>query len=99
MKATLIRIIASLTGASQALVSFLLPILRDSASRVLAELAPIALEVVKSLADLPHSGAQKREAAMRQIQQLAVAEGIRASSSAVNAAIELAVLNLRSPEK
>lgn len=99
MKATIIRIIASLTGASRQLIEFILPILRDSASRVLAELAPIAIEVVRSLADSPHSGAQKREAALAKIQALAVAEGIRASTSAVNAAIELAVLNLRSPEK
>lgn len=95
MKATLIRIIASLTGASQSLVSFLLPILSASASRLLAELAPIALEVVKSLSDSPHSGAQKREAALVRVQQLAVAEGIKASTSAVNLAIELAVANLK----
>lgn len=95
MKATLIRIIASLTGASQSLVNFLLPILSASASRLLAELAPIALEVVKSLADSPHSGAQKREAALVRVQQLAVAEGIKASTSAVNLAIELAVANLK----
>lgn len=95
MKATLIRIIASITGASQQLVSFLLPILRDSASRLIAELAPIALEVVKSLADSPHSGAQKREAALNEIQTRAVNAGIRASASAVNLAIELAVANLK----
>jgi DNA-binding MarR family transcriptional regulator len=95
MKALLIRILTKLTGASRELLELLIPILRDSASRLLAQLAPIALEVVKSLADSPHSGSQKREAALVQIQSLAVAEGIRASTSAVNLAIELAVANLK----
>ena len=95
MKTTLIRLLARLTGASRDLIELLIPILRDSASRLLAQLAPIALEVVKSLADSPHSGSQKRDAAVLQIQQLAHAEGLRAGTSAVNLAIELAVANLR----
>jgi hypothetical protein len=96
MKTTLIKILARLTGASRELLELLLPILRDSASRLLAELAPIAIEVVKSLAESPHSGAQKREAALREIQTRAVNAGIRASTSAANLAIELAVANLKS---
>ena len=95
MKATLLKILVRLTGASRELLELLLPILRDSAARLLAELAPIALEVVRSLADSPHSGSQKREAALVRVQQLAVAEGIKASTSAVNLAIELAVANLK----
>ncbi len=95
MKALLIKILTKLTGASRDLIELLIPILKDSASRLLAQLAPIALEVVRSLADSPHSGAQKRDAAVQQIQALAVAEGIRASTSAVNLAVELAVANLR----
>ena len=95
MKSLLIKILANLTGASRQLLELVLPILRDSAARLLAELAPIALEVVRSLADSPHSGAQKREAALREIQTRAVAAGIRASASATNLAIELAVQNLK----
>jgi hypothetical protein len=95
MKATLLRILARLLGLSKDYIAFLLPILQDSAATLLSQLAPIALEAVKSLADSPQSGALKREAAIRQVQSLAVAEGIRASSSAVNAAIEIAVLNLK----
>ena len=95
MKATLLKILVRLTGASRDLIELFIPILRDSASRLLAQLAPIALEVVKSLADSPHSGSQKRDAALVRVQQLAVAEGIKASTSAVNLAIELAVANLK----
>lgn len=95
MKATLLKLLIRLTGASRELLEVLLPILRDSASRLLAQLAPIALETVRSLADSPHSGAQKREAALRRVQQLAVAEGIKATTSAANLAIELAVANLK----
>jgi hypothetical protein len=95
MKATLLRILARLLGLSKDYIAFLMPILQDSAASLISQLAPIALEVVKSLADSPHSGAMKREAAIRQVQSLAVSEGIRASSNAVNAAIEIAVLNLK----
>jgi hypothetical protein len=95
MKNTLIRLLIKLTGASKQLLELILPILRDSAGRLLAELAPIAIEVVRSLADSPHSGAQKREAALREIQTRAVNAGIRASTSAANLAIELAVQNLK----
>jgi hypothetical protein len=95
MKNLLIKILTTLTGASRQLLELVLPILRDSAARLLAELAPIALEVVRSLADSPHSGAQKREAALREIQTRAVQAGIRASTSAANLAIELAVQNLK----
>jgi DNA-binding MarR family transcriptional regulator len=96
MKNTLIKILVRLTGASRQLLELILPILRDSGARLLAELAPIALEVVRSLADSPHSGQQKREAALREIQTRAVNAGIRASTSAANLAIELAVQNLKS---
>ena len=96
MKNTLLKILMKLTGASRQLIDLILPLLADSAARLLAELAPIALEVVKSLADSPHSGAQKREAALREIQTRAVQAGIRASTSAANLAIELAVQNLKS---
>jgi hypothetical protein len=95
MKNTLIKILVRLTGASKQLLELILPILRDSAAQLLASLAPIALEVVKSLADSPHSGAQKREAALAEIQTRAVNAGLKASASAVNLAIELAVQNLK----
>jgi hypothetical protein len=95
MKATLLKILMRLTGASKQLLELILPLLADTAAKLLADLAPIALEVVRSLADSPHSGAQKREAALREIQTRAVNAGIRASTSAANLAIELAVQNLK----
>jgi len=95
MKNTLLKILMKLTGASRQLIDLILPLLADSAARLLADLAPIAIEVVRSLADSPHSGAQKREAALREIQTRAVNAGIRASTSAANLAIELAVQNLK----
>lgn len=95
MKNTLIKLLVRLTGASRELFELLVPILRDSASRLLTQLAPIAIEVVRGLADSPQSGAKKREAAITQIQSLAAAEGLRAGSSVVNLALELAVANLK----
>lgn len=95
MKATIFKVLARLLGLSKQYIAFLMPVLQDSAARMLASLAPIALEVVRSLAESPQNGAQKREAAFRQVQGLAMAEGIRAGSAAINTAIELAVLNLK----
>jgi hypothetical protein len=92
MKTTLLKILMRLTGASRQLLVLILPLLADSAARLLAELAPIALEVVKSLAESPHSGQQKREAALREIQTRAVQAGIRASTSAASTFTPVAVL-------
>lgn len=95
MKGILANILSRLLGLSKQFTQILVPVLQDAAGRILSQLAPIALEVVKSLTDSPHSGAQKRDAALVRIQQIAAVEGIRASNSLVNLAIELAVQNIK----
>ena len=95
MRNILANALTRLLGLSKQFVQILVPILQESAGRALSQLAPIALDVVRSLAESPHSGAQKREAAVGKIQSIAVAEGIRASNSLVNLAIEIAVQSLK----
>ena len=95
MKKALINTLAWLTGASRTLIGFLIPILADSTARLLEGLLPIALEVVRSLAETPKSGEEKKREAVRQIQVLALNEGIRAGTRAVNLSIELALAKLK----
>jgi hypothetical protein len=95
MKKALINTLAWLTGASRTLIGFLIPILADSTTRLLEGLLPIALEVVRSLAETPKSGEEKKREAVRQIQVLALNEGIRAETRAVNLSIELALAKLK----
>jgi hypothetical protein len=95
MKNALINTIAWLTGASRAVIKFILPVLRDSATSLLAEIAPIAIEVVKSLMDSPAAGNEKQRVAMERIKQLAISEGINASTRAINLSIELALAQIK----
>lgn len=91
-------LLARMLGIGKTLWEFFLPILRTSLESTLSALLPIALDVVSSLASSGRSGAEKREAAVRQIQQIAVAQGLVAAESAVRLALELAVTKLKSKE-
>jgi len=99
MKNTFLRLWAWITGSSVALFNFLAPILASSAATLLEQLAPIALDVVLSLADSKASGEAKRQQAVDEIQARAWAAGIQASTSVVNATVELAVQNLKARNK
>ena len=94
MKTLLVKAISAITGASKSVIEFVIPILRDSASSLLKELLPIALEVVSSLLTSDKSGDEKRKIAVDKIKDAATREGINASSRAVNLAIELALAKL-----
>jgi len=94
MKKALLNTLAWLTGASKTVLSFILPILADSTARLLANLLPIALDVVASLAESNKSGSEKRAIAVDQIRTLAISEGIAVTARAVNLSIELALAKL-----
>jgi hypothetical protein len=94
MKTLLIKAISAITGASKSVIEFIIPILRDSASSLLKELLPIALEVVSSLLTSDKSGDEKRKIAIDKIKATATREGINASNRAVNLAVELALAKL-----
>lgn len=91
MKSIIVKALAFLTGASKSVLNFILPILRDSTSKLLADLLPIALEIVSSLADSNKTGDEKRKAAFARIETAAKARGIEAATSVINLAIELSV--------
>ena len=62
-------------------------------------LLPIALEIVRSLADSDRTGGQKREEAVKALKSRAVAEGISATESLIRWTIESAVQRLRLEDK
>ena len=88
-------ILAKLTGLTTALLNFYLPILRQLVSSGLAALLPIALEIVRSLADVDKTGAQKRELAVKRLTTAAVELGVSASESLIRLTVESAVQKLK----
>lgn len=95
MKSIVVKALAFLTGASKSVLNFILPILRDSTSRLLADILPIALEIVASLVDSNKSSEEKRRAAFVRIETAAKSRGIEAANSVINLAIELAVQKIK----
>jgi hypothetical protein len=92
-------ILAKLVGISTSLLNFYLPILKQLFTTGMAALLPIALEIVRSLADTDKTGSQKREAAVRKLTSAASELGIAASESLVRLTIESAVQSLKLREQ
>ena len=99
MKTLLLKLAGSLNGAWKVVVTFLLPILADETAQLLAQLLPIALDVVSGLADSSKTGPQKQSAAVDEIKAAALKAGISASTRAVNLAVELALAKLEGQVK
>ena len=90
MKELFAHIWTFVTGVSASLWHFVEPILSQETGSLLNQLLPIALQVVTQVAqtgDLPNA---KRDAAYAQLKSAALAAGLDASGSLLNAAIELA---------
>jgi len=99
MKTLFLKLWAWVTGSSVKLYQFLAPILASNTAELLTVLSPIALDIVQSLATSGKSGAEKRAAAFEQIEVAAIAQGIKASASVINTAIELSVQNLQATKQ
>jgi hypothetical protein len=88
-------ILAKLTGLTTSLLNFYLPILRQLISTGLASLLPIAVEIVRSLADTDKTGSQKRELAVKRLTSAAAELGISTTESLVRLTVESAVSKLK----
>jgi vacuolar-type H+-ATPase subunit D/Vma8 len=88
-------LIAKLTGISTALLNFYLPILKQLLASGMAALLPYALEIVRSLAEVDKTGAQKREAAVKKLSMAASELGITATESLIRLTVESAVQKLK----
>ena len=90
-------LLAKLLGLSKGLLEFYAPILRELTVSGVAELLPIALEIVGSLAEKKSTGARKRESAIEQLRDSASMLGIHASESLLRLTVESAVAKLKVP--
>jgi hypothetical protein len=94
------KVIAKLLGISKSLWDFIWPLLSRQLSSSLSRLLPIALGIVKELAqDNNISSSQKREQAFNKLSDVAKNEGIQAANSLLNLVIEMAVTNLKVSEE
>jgi hypothetical protein len=91
-------LLAKLAGLSSAIFNFYAPILKSVFASGAAALLPIALEIVRSLADTNKTGAQKREAAVKLLTQTATKQGIDAAESVIRFTVESAVQKLKTQE-
>ena len=95
MKSIVVKALSYLTGASRSVLEFILPILRDQTSKLLADILPIAMEIVASLLVSNKTNEEKRNAAFHRINTIAKDRGIQAANSTINLAIELAVQKIK----
>lgn len=93
-------LLARLLKINLALLNWFLPIFQSAVASSLSRLLPLALNIVAELALSNSLGnAEKRAAALTNLQRAAVAEGIQCSMSVLNLAIETAVVSLKQQEK
>lgn len=89
------NLLAKLMGIGASVWNFYSPILRSLFITGTSALLPIALDVVRSLASLDKTGAEKREMAVQRLTAESVALGVSASEALIRFTIESAVQRLR----
>lgn len=92
------NLIAKLLGITQSVWAFYGPLLRSFVATGASALLPIALEIVRSLAQTDKSGAQKRSEAIEALRSSALAQGISATESLIRFTVESAVQRMRIKE-
>jgi vacuolar-type H+-ATPase subunit D/Vma8 len=85
-------------GVPSKIWNFYAPILRELFVDAAASLLPLALDIVRELADSSKTGSQKREAAVKKLTQAALRNGIDASESLIRFTIESAVQRVKVEE-
>ena len=90
--------IARILGTTRNILSFYAPLLSGLVATGMSALLPIALEVVKNLAQTDKSGAEKRDEAISILRQTAIRQGISATESLIRFTIESAVQRIKFEE-
>jgi hypothetical protein len=89
-------LISKILGVSKSFIDFIWPLITKQVGASLAILLPLALSIVKELANNNNiTNSEKREEAFNKLSDAAKSEGINAASSLINLAIEMAVSNLK----
>lgn len=89
------NLLAKIMGIGASVWNFYAPILRSLFTSGASALLPVALEIVRSLADTTKSGEQKRENAVIKLRGKAVEMGISASEALIRFTVESAVQRMR----
>ena len=92
-------LVAKILGITSSIWSFYGPLLRQLVISGTGVLLPIALDIVRSLADSGQSGAEKREEAVKVLKAAAINQGVSATESLIRWTIESAVQRMRLEDK
>lgn len=87
--------IAKILGVSASVWNFYAPLLRALFVTGASALLPIALEVVRNLAQTDKSGSEKREEAVSILKQAATRQGLSVTESIIRFTVESAVQRMR----
>jgi len=88
-------ILTKLLGVTSAVWNFYGPILRSMVVSSASALLPIALEIVRSLAQTDKSGAEKRDEAIAALRSAAIRQGVDATESLIRWTVESAVQRMK----
>lgn len=89
------NIIAKFLGITQSVWGFYGPLLRQLVVSGASALLPLALEIVRSLAQTDKTGTQKRAEAIESLREAALVRGIAATESLIRFTIESAVQRIK----
>lgn len=89
------KLLAKLLGLTQSVLAFYLPILKTVIASGMAALLPVALDIVRSLADAKISNEEKCDLAVNRLREAAMRQGIEAGESIIRYTVESAVQKLK----
>jgi len=87
--------LAKILGVSASVWNFYAPLLKALFVTGASALLPIALDVVRNLAQTDKSGAEKREEAVSILKQAATRQGLSVTESIIRFTVESAVQRMR----
>lgn len=89
------NLIAKLLGVPAFIWNFYGPLIHQLVITGSGALLPIALDIVRSLAETDKTGAQKRTEAVNSLRKAALAQGISATESLIRFTVESAVQRIK----
>lgn len=92
-------LVAKILGITNSIWNFYGPLLRQLAVSGTGVLLPVAVDIVRSLADSDRTGGQKREEAVKALKAAAISQGVSATESLIRWTIESAVQRIRLEDK
>jgi hypothetical protein len=92
-------LVAKILGITNSIWNFYGPLLRQLVASGTGVLLPIALDIVRSLANSDRTGGQKREEAVKALKVAALHQGVSATESLLRWTIESAVQRMRLEDK